>query len=538
MTRELSVLLLLLFSLSAGADNNILRIRTKTGSTLIVPPYIQKVDDATGARTDLLFPLVLVHRSPNYNLTAQIPFFWRATHDDETDTLVPPFYLRLRSPTRKLDVFFPLGGYAQTETARTLVVGPIWHRREQSGNVSLGLPPLFVAGHHGADGHDDWWLATPLFYAERDRVNKSETLVAGPLFGKRDQHGYTAGLFPLVAAWRRDDVSRVISPIFYRYEDRARDADLNVLGPAYWGHEKDKQLFGLAPLVFGKTSDDGFAATVLPLFYASKRPDGSTLATPLGGYSTYSSGKRLAIGPFYLRRDYDYSSTAVFPFYYRMRNLHSSSRIDLAAPLYFDGRDEEGHELQAFTPLIWRYHSVESTAIVGLPLFFDVQRFGEGRTTGLLPFAIRQTDMVAHTDSVVLPPLLSWGRRNKDGHIDYVGFPVVWHLGHDEHRTTIVAPLVWDFQRGDSRTFVAAPLFSYWKREDGERALALNLYVRKGAGREAGSWYVNFFPLTDFGRPHAGDVEWNFLEGLVGYARQGPTRQLHLFWFGNATLPN
>ena len=152
-------------------------------------------------------------------------------------------------------------------------------------------------------------------------------------------------------------------------------------------------------------------------------------------------------------------------------------------PLFLDIRRSEDHQLAAYSPLIWRYHSVEATTTIGLPLYFDVNRFGESRTTGLLPLFLRNRSEVAHDTAYAIPALLTWW-RTRDDHTknDAVVFPLFWHFG-GKNSTTVFAPLVWDFKRGESRTTVAFPLYAHWRRPDGERHHRAQRLLRQGDRR-------------------------------------------------------
>jgi hypothetical protein len=168
--------------------------------------------------------------------------------------------------------------------------------------------------------------------------------------------------------------------------------------------------------------------------------------------------------------------------------------------------------------------------VIGLPLFFDVNRLHESRTTGLLPLFVRNRSEVERDTSWAIPPILTWWRTRDDGtKADAAVFPLFWHFGGD-NPTTVFAPLVWDFKRGSSRTTVVAPFAARWKRNDGIHTIMLNVYYGKGLGPKEGAWNFRFFPLISVGRPRKHDVEWYFLEGLFGYSRQGRNRNLRLLW--------
>jgi hypothetical protein len=277
---------------------------------------------------------------------------------------------------------------------------------------------------------------------------------------------------------------------------------------------------------------------LLPLFHYRGKRDGSIFASLLFGWSSYPGGQRTWVGPLYWRRDAQASATALWPLAYFSRNKVTGSSTSLIIPLYFDGRADDGRELAAYTPLVWRYHSVERTVIAGLPLYFDVHSFNESRTSGVLPLFVRNHSFAQKTTSYTFPPLLLFAREREagadPGH-DVVWFPLVWRYG-GKNSTTVVAPLFWDFKRGESRTTLAFPVAYYWKRSDAERTVFLNMYYRRGINHDEGSWHCYVVPLFSFGRPRKQDVEWDVLLGLFGYSRQGRNRTLKLFWLWDVNL--
>ena len=507
--------------------------------TIVVGPYGYQSNAQTKSRTHLLFPLGVVHDAPNYHVVVQFPFYWRVREGQETDTVAFPIYWRVRSPDKDVDAVFPLFLQSRTKVATTTIFGPLWNRTRKDGGRNLGLFPAFAYGKMVAkDGRASSWFGMPGIYWDKNETAGNSDLVVGNFFRITRPEGYTGGLIPIAFAWRRGTASKVLTPIFYRQADRADNSALNVLGPLYFGHTGETKRLGLAPILFFKWNKDGTSSsTIFPLVYFRKKQVGSILATALFGYSSYADGFRAYAGPVYVRRDAEVSSTAIWPLVYFSKNHVRHSSVGMALPLYFGGRAKDGRELSMYTPLIWRYHSVERSVIVGLPLFFDVHSFHESRTTGLLPFFIRNDSQVYKSTSWVFPPILAWARtrRGADPGNDFVVFPLVWRFGGRDP-TTIVAPLFWDVTRGESRTTVMFPIFARWKRSDGVYHLIFNMYYRKGLGDRAGSWYVDVFPLAQFGRPRKGDVEWKLLEGLFGYSRTGRNRILHLLWIFDIPL--
>lgn len=508
--------------------------RKKDGvSTTVVFPFVHQSNARTHSRTNMIFPLLTLHDAPDYSVRVLFPFVWRIRDGAETDTAIFPLYFRGRAPDHGWDGVFPLFIHDYNRTASTTVVGPFWWRARRDGGRSAGLFPLAAYGKKvGSDGKIVRWFGMPGLYDDKNEYAGTSHLWAGPFFHFTELDGYTTGLVPLAFAWRRGTASKVLSPLFYRQADSARDYALNVVGPFYGGHDGKGKQFGLFPLVMASTHGDGtWRAGVFPLFYGSKRADGSTLVTLVAGWSSYAGGRRVYVGPFYYRHDTESHAFAILPFSYFGRNQKTGGRTDLLLPLFADLRGGDGRELQAYSPLVWRYHNVESSTVVGLPLFFDAHRYDESRHTGLIPLFVRSRDDVERNTSWLLPPLLTWWRTPDDKRegTDAVVFPLVWRFG-GARPTTIVAPFVWDFVRGESRTTVVFPFGARWRRHDGVGTLAPFVYYWKGLNERKGSWFLDVFPFVAVGRPRKHDLEWRVLEGLFGYSRQGRNRNLRLLW--------
>jgi hypothetical protein len=507
--------------------------------TVVVGPYAYVHDELRKSSTHFLFPLGVVHRAPNYKVTVQFPFFWRVQDKNETDTAVFPFYYRIRAPGKSVDAFFPLFFRSDTTTAVTTVAGPLWLRQRRDGGKNLGLFPLFAYGSSLKNGQRSRWLGFPGVFWNKNDMAGHQTIWAGPFYYAERAGNYDAGLLPLAFAWRRGTTSKVLAPLFYHMWDRAADASLTVIGPLYFGHNQQTKKFGLFPLFFETLhGDGGSSTTILPLLtHFRKKSVGSLMVNPLFGWSTYPGGVRAWAGPFYVRRDPQVSSTAIWPLVYFTRDKTNDTITRMVLPLYFDTRNDKGRELQMMTPLAWRYHSVERSVIVGIPLFFDVHSYKESRTTGLLPFFVRNRSNVYKSTTWFFPPLLTWARDRYGAEKakDVVIFPLVWRFG-GKNSTTVAFPLFWDFKRGDARTSVLFPVAAWWKRTNDNHYIIGNMYYRRGKNEKEGSWWCDVFPIVSFGKPRKGDLEWNILEGLVGYWRKGRNRALRIFWLFDIPL--
>jgi hypothetical protein len=509
--------------------------KTDKRETIVAGLYGQVSEPKRERMTRWLFPLFVHHTQPNYNVTVVFPLIWKIHEHDEDDLAVFPFYWQIRSPSLRLEAAFPLFLHTKTKTSENVIAPLFWRRTLADGSQTMGLFPFFTYGKHAqGNGQFQHWLALPgAVYTKNDAAG-TQKLVIGPFFDTRRPDGYTSGLAPLVFAWRNGTVSRALAIplLFYRQADTAADTDFNVVGPVFWGHNGKSRQGGIAPLIFAKTNGDGtFRATLFPLFHFEQKKLGSLLITPLGGYSRYPGGYRAFVTLFYARRDSEVSSTAFWPLVYVGRNHVTGTKVDYVFPFYFRRATTDGKTLSAYTPLAWRYTTVERSVLVVTPLIWDSHWFGESRLTAFIPFFARYRKNEDQSVQWFIPPILSWTRHRAgpDGGRDFVLFPLVWRFG-GKYPTTVIAPLVFDFVKPDKRVTFFLLGFHWTQNGEFTRTQVLNVHVWRGLGEKQGAWYVDIFPLTQFGRERKNDVTWLLLEGLIGYERVGRNRTLRLFW--------
>lgn len=495
--------------------------------TVVLGTYVRRRDARRQSETELLLPLFGRHAEPGYQVQVGFPFYWRVHDGAEADLVLFPLYWRQRSPDLRTDVLFPLLWRVSSRAATTTVVGPVYRRDRNDGGRAFGLLPLFA--YSRSAGGRSRYLIAPLLLSTRNQDADSSRFILGPLFHFHRPGGFTDGLVPLAFAWGRGTSTKVVSPIYYHQSNAAQSTRFDVLGPLYYGRSSDSRAAGLAPLLFWRSSPAFTSALLLPLFYYNHRREGSTLLTPLAGYSTNGDGRRFYLGTFYRLREPGYSATGLLPLVYVSNHPASGTGTTLAAPLYLHARLTEGRELSAYTPLVWRYHTVEGSWIFGLPVYFDFHAYDESRSTGVLPLFALQRNHVEHHTSLMLSPLLLWTRlrRGEDPGVDVVWLPLLWRFG-GANSSTVIFPLAWDFVRGGSRTTLF-PLGMYWRRSDAVHTLIGNVYYRRGLGPRLGSYYLDVFPILQLGRS-ADARQFGVLEGLVGVSRKGSSRTLRLLW--------
>jgi hypothetical protein len=481
----------------------------------------------------VLFPIAFAHRDPHNALTAIFPIFWDVRHGTEHDTTFVPFIWHRRGAYTDVDVVFPIFARAKNAHASTYLFGPAYARSVHEGWTQGGLFGVFSFGNKRVGDKVSRFAGGPGFFYGRNDFTGTKRFLLGPFFDWRKPEGYTSGLLPVVFAWRRGTQSYAVTPFYDHQADTAKGLSLNVVGPLYWGTSGGQVHVGLAPIFFGQYGNGKSKTVVFPLVYYAKKEKGSTLLTFLGGYSSNEHGYKALIGPMYVRKDDKVHSQFFFPLVYHAVDQQTKATTTVAFPLYADHEDKiDGTRIQAFTPLVWRYRSVERTVTIGFPLVFDANVHGEEHVTGVLPLFIRKKSEVTKSSWWTVPALLMWGRERHEeekAH-DFVFFPLLWRFGGTERNSTVVFPLVWNFKRGENKTLVVFPIMAKWSRPDGDRTVVLNTYYRKGKGPREGSWTVNVVPFFDIGHPRQHDLEWNIFEGLVGYSRLGRNRTLKLFW--------
>ncbi len=491
-----------------------------------VGPFVRLHDGTAQSTTNIFVPLLVDHQAPGYHVTVQFPFFWRVKEGDETDTVVFPFYGRMRKPGLAVDVAFPLVWRVNTATSRTLVIGPFF-RTGHDDRSDFALLPLFGGGGT-RDRHYAWALPLLLWHSSDDKTHESRTIV-GPFFHDSKPGEWTDSLLPLWVAWRRGSQTHFVSPLYYHSGDSSTGAHFDLFGPFYYGSDPHGRSAGLIPLLFTRTHDDGrWSATFVPLFHAARKADGGlrVLTLPFG-FATSPTGARGYVGPIYFRRDAEGYSAALIPLFYHSHDNVADSTTTFVLPLFLRASTPE-RTLLAVTPLAWHYRTIEQSTTIALT-FFDRHEYGTSRTTGFLPLYIRHKSFVDGSSTQIFP--LTYVRARPNGPTDFVLFPLLWSVhGAESSSTTVLFPLFWHVRRGSSTTTVLFPFYLRAVRETANYTVVLNFYYRSGKGAAAGSYYWNLFPLFDFGRPRPQDLEWSVLGGLFGYSRIGHNRTLKLLY--------
>ncbi len=453
--------------------------RTAQHRTLFIGPYVENVT-APGqpeqSITRVLFPLFFFHCSADRKATVLFPFFMQIREEKTTFRSVLLLYnsVNLNQGETRAHVLLPLFFALRTPSRSTTVVGPFFHHRdEKSGSRAVGLLPLFAYGRDV----DRTVLATPIGFYQNNHITGRTRSAFLLFYGDFQRNRDDFGVVPLFFATRRGTARTVFAlPFFFDSRDPAENRAFTMLGPLFFGHKKTSSYGGFLPLVFGKNDGDGgYSFLLFPLLYASHRPQGSTwLATPAFGFQTGPAGYRFYLGPFYLRRDENQRSLALFPLFYDGRNLHNQDRLTFLLPLFLRDTTAE-KSLTMITPLFWQHRTLTRRVTLLFPLALDVHDLFRERLTAVgpvVPLFVRMRNESTNTTSWIFPPILTYVKREPNG-ITAITFPIIWHIKSAEKQTTVLFPLVYYFSRPATKTVVVLPLFGYSRDEHNNRSLLL-----------------------------------------------------------------
>lgn len=574
--------------------------KTAQRRTLFIGPFIEHATGIGTPQQSVsraFLPLYFFHCSPGRRAHVLFPLFMSVQEEQSKFLSLGLLYYGVRKPGLSADVVLPLVLSLRRPTGSTTVLGPLFfHRDSEKQGLAFGLFPLFGYGRD----KDRTTFVSPLGFYHRNhetgRARSAFLLFYADLQKDRDDYG----LFPLVFGTRRGTSRGVfVMPFFYHHSDPARQRATTVLGPLYFGRRGPATFGGVAPLFYGRNDGDGsYSFMALPLLYFRHRAGAAPenwLLTPAFGFGQNPTGFRFYIGTLYVRSDAQARSFGILPLLYFTRDQRTGSSTSFVLPLFLHTASG-GRSLTAVTPLFWHYRTLKSRVSLFFPLFFDNHTLHADRLTAfgpLIPLFTRKYNATENTTTWTFPWLLTYVKKRADGYHDVVAFPLLYYFGGKERTTTVLFPilfyvrrpasqftavlpffaysrdehntrslflppllawgrnyangdrdrvafpLLWHFKREKQTTTVFLPFGAHWRNEKGFYTLVLNSYYYKGNPsdpKRRGAWHFEFFPVIDFGRPYAGDISWNFLEGLVGYSRVGVKRTLRLFWFAEIPL--
>ncbi len=494
------------------------------------------VDDRTvdggRARSVVAAPLYMRRRTPNEDLDMWSPLVWRSDirgDKPRKGLAVAPFYFRQRQPGG-VDVDAGLGFFWSRDPRRhthTIIAGPAFHRLSRE-RIHAGVAPIY------------WWmdsktkrrlLALPLTIHLENKDRNDHTTIAVPLwFDRQLANGRrTWGAFPFVFGGRRaGNFSRfsLAPPGYVDFFRLRRNSRFTGYVPLVFRYQKcgfkagddpscQYTMWGSAPLFVYGRDGQGRRTHGSLLYYYDKRPEGWRLYTPLFGV-TNEPGKTLGwyAGPVGLRTTNTWKRSFAFPLWYRRSHRLEQRSTTLAAPPLFIAKRNKDRRFFEAGLLVWQFrqpHKV-ATAVVP-PVFFHSHAYAERRLTWVAPLFLRDDHWAKDETWTAVGPALYVQRRQGEN-LDFVQFPLIWHIERDESQGTFGAFLWWDIRTKKKKMLQMVPA-AYTRWATPERDIKV---IGPGLG-----WWTKGRGATE------GDLHWRGLFGLFGGGQEAGQRYSAIF---------
>jgi len=416
------------------------------------------------AKQTIVPPLFLHHRSPQQDLDMWTPLVWRSNVRGERPRkglAVVPFYFRQRQPGG-VDVDASLGFFWSRDKRRrthTLIVGPGFHRLSRT-QLNAGIFPIYwwmdakdkrrlialpiIVHVAKKDKREHTTIAFPLWF-DRQRADKRRTWAAFPfVFGGRRGHNFTRvsavpiGYFDIFRLKRNTRFTGFV-PLLFRFDrcgyKRGDDPSCRY------------RLWGSFPFfLYGKDGQGRTTHAAALLYYWDKTKQGYKLYTPLFGVRN-EPGKTFGwyatiVGA---KTTNTHQRVFAFPFYYRKAHRLQDENLTLVLPPLFIGRHRKDRSFFEAGLVVWQFrqqHKV-STAVVP-PIFFYSHAYAQRKLLWVAPFFIRDHQISNDLAWTAVPVLYTQRRKGED--LDFVQFPLVWHIERGENQGTMGAFVWWDIR--------------------------------------------------------------------------------------------
>lgn len=504
--------------------------RTVTGVAPLVWTATEKTADGV-ARSVAVVPLVIRHRSANDDLDMWSPLVWRREIRGERarkNLAIVPLYFRQRQPTG-VDVDGGIGFFWSRDRTRhthTIIGGPFFHRLSRK-SLNTGVAPL------------TWWMdseekrrliSLPTIVHVRNKKTGEHTTVAAPLwFDRRRANGRrTWGAFPFVFGGKRlHNFTRfsILPPGFVDAFRIQKNSRFTGVVPLLFRHRKcgflaeddpkcTYTLWGSVPFfLYGKDGKGRITHGSLVYVY-DRDPGGMKLYTPLFGINN-RPGKNLGwyAGPLAVRTTNTHRRSMFFPLWFRRAHRLEDRSLTLAVPPLFISRHREDRRFLEAGLVFWQVRQQHKVATaVAPPLFFHSHAFAQRRLTWVMPLFLRDDNWGADQTWTAIGPAL-YVQRRKGENLDFVQFPLVWHIERGENQGTFGAFAWWDIRR-KGKTVQLVP--GAFLRVAGPRI------DTKVIGPGLGWW-------TRGRGAHEGDFHWRALLGIFGGGVEAGRKYVSLF---------
>ena len=520
----------------------------------ILPPYVSETTDDT--RFTTVLPLFYFRERRGEDATRDVgmlPFYWSHDSDGLKARVYFPFYWMFRAPSFNTDLVL------QT-----------YFRRTETG-FDFGFAPLFFTGKDTEKGTRYQVLFPPLYW---NFVNPEGGFRFALLYyDHRERTDFRRGFFPLYFSAKTRDrtVTTVLPPIFWHIRDDIRYTTSTVLPPIFVNTRAHGWSAGILPIFYFARDKTWSRNMVLPFYVGTQVNDDKTHVFPalLSYYRKSDKVNQGGLALFYHWYRYEGEYLQMFsPLYWRFGNTRARERAHLVPPLFYR-KDTPVSDNTMVGMVYWNFHDHhKSRGFAIAPLFafkrslhetswrswvlptFDFGKTPQGRHFWLHPllYAGRHKDkkhfVVApliwrfsspdDASTVVFPLWWRFDKRRQDRLVQ-VAFPLWWQFDDRKYgkKGRVLFPLYWQFHNAPEhrRTLVVPPLFFRAADDESARTGVLNTSLHRGVHDEQRFWYLNFFPFVAMGKPPVEDgARWSLLGGLLGWRRQGHTREFRFLW--------
>jgi hypothetical protein len=377
--------------------------------------------------------------APGKKARVLFPLFGHYEDAHETDTWAFPNFFRMRRANGDRVDSFLLYWKSQFGDKTTTVIGP-YYDRTAPGVHNTGVIPFFFYARNPQRTLTTVPLA--LFFYRRKHEENRTTLWWGPVYHNSDSSGRMTTVFPLVWSRRRGPSRVDIGfPFYWHVANSEAKTSLTVIPPLFFKRNDTRWTAGVFPLAWlSRDSVKGETATaLLPLFYQSSGRDFASFLTPIGGYRREGPSTLWYAGPLFVSHHNEATDTrtrVVPPLLLLSRTTPSSSFTTFAA-LFWRHRDVVSSTTLVL-PLFYdvhEFHAKRTTLM--LPLFIRHTNAGEGSSTLVAPLFYRRS---TPTDSTTVLFPLVWDFKRGNDRRTTVVFPLYAHWRRPTHEGTWVFP--------------------------------------------------------------------------------------------------
>lgn len=456
------------------------------GSGITVLPLFHRARE--GTRTAMILPLFLsgYNRDPARGYSQGLLgglYYWHTEKQESSKALIPLFYHH-SAPERSFTWAMPLNFAWRRGEKRNLLLFPFFYRSQHpQQTLALNLVPPLI---YYRERQESYLFALPFFYHHR---NPSQSLfIGGPFYRSyhQDNDSGTWGIAPLLFTKSSAAQSyQILFPIFWRF--RTPEKHFVLLGPLFHHRTKTQVTSGIFPaMLYHHNHQEGNRISFfLPLFYydSVQNYQHSHIITPLFLYERdQNAGVKhwgLLAPPIYSRRDTERNIDLLFPLFMRWHNKVERSTTWVWGGLFVFNRDPEGQS-QTFFPIFWRFKDAQSGAVTSIlfPLYWRHRRADGSHFNILFPFYYKRSG-AAFSSGLI--PLFYVGKSPT--HRYAVLFPIFWYVKNAQASTHVLGPF---FYRTSSKGWQAglAPIFFAGRNQGNSHQVLFPLFWHFSSARE------------------------------------------------------